>query len=179
MTHFTCVLKKGIIQVYTGNGKGKTTAAIGLGMRAVGAGLKVYMIQFMKGYPYSEIEALKKVENFTLKQFGRADFVDKENPAEIDIKYAKDALKHAEKIIKSKKYDVVILDEINVAMDYGLIEKEEVLELMKKKPGNMELVLTGRYAPKEILKNADLITEMLEIKHPYRNDMKCRKGIDW
>lgn len=179
MTHFTCVLEKGIIQVYTGNGKGKTTAAIGLGMRAVGAGLKVYMIQFMKGYPYSEVEALKEVKNFTVKQFGRAEFVDKENPAEIDIKYANDALKHAKDVIKSGKYDVVILDEINVAMDFGLINEKEVLDLMKEKPENMELVLTGRYAPQEILKNADLITEMLEIKHPYKSGMKCRKGIDW
>lgn len=172
-------LEKGLVHVYTGNGKGKTTAAIGQGMRAIGAGLKVYMIQFMKGYPYSEMEALKKIENFILTQFGRAEFVNKKNPAEIDIQYAQQALNHAEKIIKSNKYHVVILDEINVAMDYKLIDIKKVLKLMKEKPKNMELILTGRYAPKEILKNADLVTEMTEIKHPYKKGVQCRKGIDY
>jgi cob(I)alamin adenosyltransferase len=172
-------LEKGLVHVYTGNGKGKTTAAIGQGVRAIGAGLKVYMIQFMKGYPYSEVEAVKKIENFVLKQFGRAEFVNKENPAEIDIRYAQQALNHAEAVIEGNKYDVVILDEINVAMDYKLIDKEKVVSLMKRKPERMELILTGRYAPDEILKNADVITEMTEIKHPYKNGVQCRKGIDY
>jgi len=172
------MLEMGATHVYTGNGKGKTTAAIGLGMRAVGAGLKVYMIQFMKGYPYSEIGALMAVKNFTVKQFGRAEFVDKQHPAEVDIKQAQDALKHAMTIISSDKYDVVILDEVNVAMDYNLIETCQVLDILEGKPENMELILTGRYAPKEITKHADLVTEMLEIKHPYNNGMPCRKGID-
>ena len=172
------MLEKGATHVYTGNGKGKTTAAIGLGIRAIGAGLKVYMIQFMKGYSYSEIEALTAVKNFTVKQFGRAEFVDKQHPAEVDIKQAQDALEHAMTIISSGKYDVVILDEVNVAMDYNLIETCQVLDILEKKPENMELILTGRYAPKEITKQADLVTEMLEIKHPYYNGMPCRKGID-
>jgi len=172
------MLEKSATHVYTGNGKGKTTAAIGLGMRAVGAGLKVYMVQFMKGYPYSEIEALKAVKNFTVKQFGRAEFVDKQHPAEVDIQHAQDALEHAVTIIRSNKYDVMILDEINVAMDYNMIDTDQVLDIMEEKPENMELILTGRYAPKEITKHADLVTEMLEIKHPYNNGMSCRHGID-
>ena len=172
------MLEKGVIHVYTGHGKGKTTAAIGLGMRAVGAGLKVYMIQFMKGYPYSEIEALEKVDNFTVKQFGRADFVDKKNPAEVDIKFAQDALNHAYEVVTSNRYDVVILDEVNVAMDYNLIDTASVLNLLEQKPSTMEIILTGRYAPQEITKYTDLVTEMLEIKHPFQNGMPCRAGID-
>ena len=172
-------LQKGIIHIYTGNGKGKTTAAIGQGIRAVGAGLRVYMIQFMKGYSYSEVKALQSSKNFMIKQFGRPDFVDKKNPAEIDIRYAQEALEHAKQIIESNRYDVVILDEINVALDYQLIKEDEVVNMLKEKPNKMELILTGRYAPQKIIKNADLITEMLEIKHPYKNGMKCRRGIDY
>ncbi len=170
---------KGLIHVYTGNGKGKTTAAIGLGIRAVGNGLKVIMIQFMKGRRYSELDALPQVKNFTVVQFGRDEFVSKNNPENIDIDLARKGLLFAQDILQKGEYDVVILDEINVTVDYTLISVDDVLQLMKQKPDTMELILTGRYAHPEIIKHADLVSEVLEIKHPYQKGIPCRKGIDW
>jgi cob(I)alamin adenosyltransferase len=172
-------LEKGFVHIYTGNGKGKTTAALGLGLRAIGAGLKVHMIQFMKGRRYSEIDAVKNLPNFTISQYGRDEFVNKDKPEKIDIDLAKKALAYSKDVIKSGKYDVVILDEINVAVDYKLISLEDVLNLIKDKPEKLELVLTGRYAHPEIIKISDLVTEMLEIKHPYQKGVNCRKGIDF
>ncbi|KAA0008077.1 MAG: cob(I)yrinic acid a,c-diamide adenosyltransferase [Thermoplasmata archaeon] len=172
-------LKKGYIHIYTGNGKGKTTAALGLGLRAAGAGLKVYMIQFMKGRRYSEIDAVEQLQNFTIVQFGRDEFVSKENPEQIDVDLAQKGLKHAEEIIKKGEYDLVILDEINVAIDFNLVALKDVLKLVEEKPEKVELVLTGRYAPQELMKNADLVTEMLEIKHPFQKGVLARKGIDY
>ena len=171
--------KKGFIHVYTGNGKGKTTSAIGLGIRAVGAGLKVYMIQFMKGRRYSELDGLAHVPNFMVVQFGRDEFVSKDKPEQIDIDLAQKGLTHAKEIIQKGTYDLVILDEINVALDYHLISLEDVLLLLKNKPEDTELVLTGRYAHPELIKHADLVSEILEIKHPYQKGIKSRKGIDW
>lgn len=172
-------LKKGLIHVYTGNGKGKTTAAIGLGIRAAGNGLKVYMIQFMKGRRYSELDALEHVPHFTVVQFGRDEFVSKEKPEQIDIDLAQKGLAHAKDIITKEEYDLVILDEINVAVDYHLIRVQDVIKLLEKKPENVELVLTGRYAPPELIKRSDLVSEILEIKHPYQKGVMSRKGIDW
>ena len=172
-------LEKGLIHVYTGHGKGKTTAAIGLGIRAIGEGLKVYMIQFMKGRRYSEISAIENIQNFTVVQFGRDEFVSKEKPEQIDIDLAKDGFVHAKKIISEGKYDVVILDELNVAVDFNLISLDDVLDLLSEKPNTVELILTGRYASPEIVKYADLVSEILEIKHPYQSGIKSRKGIDW
>jgi len=172
-------LRKGIIHVYTGPGKGKTTAALGLGLRASGAGFKVHMLQFMKGRRYSEIDAIENIPNFTISQHGRDEFVSKENPEQIDIDLAKDGFEEAKKFVKSGKYDVVILDEINVAVDYNLIPVDDVLKLIEEKPEKLELVLTGRYAHPEIVKIADLVTEMLEIKHPYQQGVKARKGVDF
>ena len=172
-------LEKGLIHVYTGPGKGKTTAALGLGMRAAGAGLQVYMIQFMKGRRYSELNAAEHLPNFTIKQFGRDEFVSKEKPEQIDIDFAQQGFQHAKTIITSDKYDVVILDELNVAVDYNLITVYDVLQLLREKPKKVELVLTGRYAHPLLVKDADLVTEMLEIKHPYQNGVMARKGIDF
>jgi cob(I)alamin adenosyltransferase len=172
-------LKKGFIHVYTGDGKGKTTAAIGLGIRAVGAGLQVYMIQFMKGRRYSELDGLKHVPQFTVIQFGRDEFVSKEHPEQVDVDLAHKGLDHAREIITNGKYDLVILDEINVALDYNLLSLQDVLSLLKEKPEHVELVLTGRYAHPEIIKHADVVSEILEIKHPYQKGVQCRKGIDW
>ena len=172
-------LKKGLIHVYTGNGKGKTTAAIGLGVRAVGDGLKVLMIQFMKGRRYSELDALSQLKNFTVMQFGRDEFVSKEKPAQVDIDLAHKGLTYAKEIISKQCYDLVILDEINVAVDYHLISLPDVLQLLKEKPESVELVLTGRYAPPEIIQQADVVSEILEIKHPYQKGVLSRKGIDW
>jgi cob(I)alamin adenosyltransferase len=170
---------KRLIHIYTGNGKGKTTAAIGLGIRAAGHGLTVYMIQFMKGRRYGEINTIEKTKNFTVKQFGRDEFVSKQKPDQIDIDYAQQGLKQAQEIIAQGKHDVVILDEINVAVDFGLISINDVLNLLEKKPDHVELILTGRYAPPELVKYADLVSEICEIKHPYTDGVLSRKGIDW
>jgi len=172
-------LKKGLIHVYTGNGKGKTTAAIGLGVRAAGDGLKVLMIQFMKGRRYSELDALQQIKNFTVVQFGRDEFVSKEKPAQIDIDLAQKGLAYAKDIIQKQHYDLIILDEINVAVDYQLITVQDVLQILKEKPESVELVLTGRYASPEIIQHADVVSEILEIKHPYQKGLQSRKGIDW
>ncbi len=172
-------LEKGFVHIYTGNGKGKTTAAIGLGIRATGEGLKVYMIQFMKGRRYSEIDALKNMKNFTVVQFGRDEFVSKENPEQIDIDLARKGFEHAKEIIKNGEHDLIILDEINVAVDFKLIPLKDVLKLMDEKPEKVELVLTGRYVHPDMVKQADLVSEILEIKHPYQNGIQSRKGIDW
>ena len=171
--------QKGLIHVYTGNGKGKTTAAIGLGIRAFGAGLRVYMIQFMKGRRYSEIDALEKIPGFTVVQFGRDEFVSKQKPEQIDIDLAQKALAHAREIFERNDHDLVILDEINVALDYRLLSITDVINLLRLKPERMELVLTGRYAPPELVQQADLVSEILEIKHPFQKGVPCRKGIDW
>jgi cob(I)alamin adenosyltransferase len=172
-------LEKGYVHVYTGPGKGKTTAALGLGLRAVGAGLKVYMIQFMKGRRYSELDSVENIPNFTISQYGRDEFVSKENPKKIDIDLAQKGFVHAKNIIKNGKYDLVILDEINVAVDYNLIPLKDVIKLINEKPEKLELVLTGRYAHPDIIKSADIVTEMLEIKHPYQEGVNARKGIDF
>lgn len=169
-----------MIQVYTGEGKGKTTAAIGQGMRALGQGHKVIMIQFMKGdETYGEIKTLKKIRNFKVIQFGLETFVEKGNPSKKDLALAQKGLKFAIETIKEKKYHMVILDEINVAVDYGLVKLSDVLLLIKDCPKQIELVLTGRYAAKELIEQADLVSEIKEIKHPYQKGFVSRKGIDY
>jgi cob(I)alamin adenosyltransferase len=173
---------KGIVEVYTGNGKGKTTAALGLALRALGHGMKVYIIQFMKGSSaYGELKSLEKFKpNVAVKQFGRKEFVDKKHPTRLDFKLAREALEKAKKVVASGKWDLVILDEINVALNFKLIGCGEVLDIIRSKPSHVELVLTGRYAPKEILDIADLVSEVKEIKHPYRSSrMPPRVGIEY
>ena len=172
-------MKKGFIHVYTGHGKGKTTAALGLGLRAVGAGFKVHMVQFMKGRRYSEIDGIEQLSNFTVSQHGRDEFVNKEKPEPIDINMAQEGFDFAKKIIKDNKFDMIILDELNVAVDFKLIDLKDVLNLIEDKPEPLELILTGRYAHSDIIKKADLVTEMLEIKHPYQKGILSRKGIDF
>jgi cob(I)alamin adenosyltransferase len=171
--------QKGLVHVYTGDGKGKTTAAIGLGVRAIGVGLQVHMIQFMKGRRYSELDALEHLPGFSVVQFGRDEFVNKEKPEQVDIDLAQKGLAHAREVLRDNKYDVVILDEINVAVEYRLLVVQDVLDLIDKKPASMELILTGRYARPEVVRQADLVTEMLEIKHPFQQGIQSRKGIDW
>jgi cob(I)alamin adenosyltransferase len=172
-------LSKGLIHVYTGSGKGKTTTAIGLGIRAAGAGLQVYMVQFMKGRKYCELSILDDIEHFSYSQHGRDEFVNKDHPEQIDIDLAVEGLSVAKDLIESNKYDMIILDEINVAVDFGLLPLEEILQLIEKKPTHLELVLTGRYADKEIIRIADYVTEMLEIKHPYQTGVEARKGCEF
>jgi cob(I)alamin adenosyltransferase len=173
-------LEKGLVQVYTGDGKGKTSAAFGLALRAIGRGFKVYIIQFIKGgFDYGELYVVDKLPNITLKAFGRGKFVTQQPPSQEDVKLAEEALQLAEKTIKSGEYDLVILDEINVALNLKLISLEKVLELIKSKPKHVELVLTGRYAPKEVIDAADLVTEMREVKHPFKKGCQAREGIEF
>jgi cob(I)alamin adenosyltransferase len=172
--------ERGLIQVYTGNGKGKTSAAFGLALRAVGRGLRVFMIQFIKGgFDYGELYVVDKLPNLTLKAFGQGKFVTEKPPGKEDIALAGQALALAEETIKGGRYDVVILDEVNVALSLKLISLEKVLRLIKEKPKHVELVLTGRDAPEEIIEAADLVTEMREIKHPYKKGLPARKGIEY
>jgi cob(I)alamin adenosyltransferase len=173
-------LERGLVQVYTGDGKGKSSAAFGLALRAIGRGLKVYIIQFIKGgFDYGELYIVDKLPNLTLRAFGRGKFVTEKPPAKVDIEFAEEALALAEKVVKSGEYDIVILDEINVALHLKLVEIEKVLEIVKKKPKHVELVLTGRHAPAEIVEAADLVTEMREVKHPYNKGFEARKGIEY
>lgn len=172
-------LEKGLVQVYTGEGKGKTTAAVGLGLRAAGQGLKVYMIQFMKGRRYGEVAATEEMENFVIEQFGRDEFVKKGTPEEVDVRLAREGLKRAREIVTGGEWDVVILDEVNVAVDFGLLSLRSLTELIEMKPPHVELVLTGRYARPEVLEMADLVTEMVEVKHPYQKGVLARRGIDF
>lgn len=173
-------LDRGLVQVYTGEGKGKTTAALGLALRAVGQGLRVYIVQFMKGWPdYGELNALKFLPGVTLVQFGRAEFVNREHPDPKDIQEAQAALAHASEVVLAGQHDIVILDEINVALDFGLIPLSGVLALLDAKPVHVELVLTGRNAPPELLDRADLVTEMRSLKHPYDKGIAGRKGIEY
>lgn len=174
-------MKKGYIQVYTGNGKGKTTAMIGLTVRAVGANLKVFIGQFMKDDEYSEIKALRsRFPEVTIEQFGAGNgFVRAhENVKDVDRESASHGYQRALEVLTSSLYDVVILDEINVASFMEIISVKEVLDLMDKKPENVELILTGRYAAKEIMEKADLITEMKEIKHYFNDGVIARDGIE-
>jgi cob(I)alamin adenosyltransferase len=171
---------KGLVIVITGNGKGKTTAAFGQALRAIGHGYKVFVLQFMKGRKYGEfIAAEKYLPNLTIRMSGLDSFVMRDNPAAIDIELAQKGLDVARKAITSGKYDMVILDEINVALDFKLIALTEVIELIKNKPANLDLILTGRYAPKEIIKLADTVSEIKEIKHHYTAGIKDRAGIEY
>jgi cob(I)alamin adenosyltransferase len=171
---------KGLIQVYTGNGKGKTTAALGLALRAAGHRLRVLMIQFLKGgIAYGELKSAKKLSPcLTIVPMGRECFVDKKDPHPVDRRWAKKGWKAAKEAVKGGKYQIIILDEVNVAVDYGLVPLDELLDLMKNKPKNVELVLTGRWAKPEVLRQADLVTEMKEVKHYYRKGIESRVGIE-
>jgi len=168
-----------MIQVYTGNGKGKTTASLGLALRAAGAGLKVYIGQFIKAGFWSEIKALKVFKNkIEVEQFGRGCFISGK-PETKDFQAARKGLEKIEKIISAKKYNLIILDEINVALDLNLLEKEEVLRLIKSVPGETELVLTGRNALPEVINLADLVSDIRDKKHYYRRNVQARKGIEY
>jgi cob(I)alamin adenosyltransferase len=173
-------LEQGLVQVYTGNGKGKTSAAFGLALRAIGRGLKVYAVQFIKGgFDYGELYVVDKLPNLKLKAFGRGEFVTMKPPEKEDVKLADEAFQLAKEVVGSGEYDIVILDEINVALNLKLISLEKVLELIKNKPKHVELILTGRYAPSEIIETADLVTEMKEVKHPFNKGYQARKGIEY
>jgi cob(I)alamin adenosyltransferase len=171
---------KGFIQVYTGNGKGKTTAALGLALRAAGHGQRVYIGQFLKGQMYGELVSVKKLApHIVIEQFGRKGFIHVTgNPDDEDIERAKRGLKRCLKAMLSKKFRIVILDEINVAVDLKVITEQEVHDFLDQKPEEVEVVLTGRYSPPSFIKRADLVTEMKEKKHYYRRGIMARKGIE-
>ena len=169
---------KGYVQVYTGDGKGKTTAALGLAMRAFGAGLNIYMAQFVKGMKYSEQETFKVLyKHLTVKQYGRGCFI-KGDPTEEDIKAAREGLNEVRDIMLSGKYQVLILDEANIATFYNLFSVDDLLDLIKQKPDDIELIITGRRADPRIIEAADLVTEMKEIKHYYQEGVVARAGIE-
>ena len=171
---------KGLVQVYTGNGKGKTTAALGLALRAAGHRFKVLMIQFLKGgIAYGELQSAKKLDPYlTIVPMGRENFVNKQKPDPIDVRLSQKAWELAQRSVHSREYHLVILDEINVAVEYGMVPLKELLALMKNKPGDVELVLTGRWARSAVLRRADLVTEMKEIKHYYKKGIDSRMGIE-
>ncbi len=168
-----------MIHIYTGNGKGKTTASLGLILRALGRDKKVCLIQFMKkNYEYGEIRFLQKCEKIDIFQFGTDKLIDPDNPAEIDFKEAELAVEKAESVIKSGNYDLVVIDEINVAVSWKLIPLDKQLALMDIKTES-ELVMTGRYVSDEAIEKADLVTEMKEIKHYYTQNIPARIGIEY
>ncbi|HDI01001.1 MAG TPA: cob(I)yrinic acid a,c-diamide adenosyltransferase [Candidatus Bathyarchaeota archaeon] len=173
-------LNPGLVQVYTGDGKGKTTAAIGLALRAAGRGLKVFIIQFLKGgFDYGELRLLEQLPNIEVRAFGRGRFITSSGPSQEDIEEARKAMDLAREVIMGGEYDVVILDEVNVAIYFGLVSLDEVLELIRERPRHVELILTGRKAPEALIEVADLVTEMREVKHPYRRGMPPRPGIEF
>lgn len=170
--------EKGLIHLYSGNGKGKTTAAIGLAIRAAGVGKRVFIAQFVKGMHYSELEALKKIPEITIKQFGLDCFIEKE-PTQKDIDAARNGLNETQKVIKSNLYDVIILDEVCIALYYNLFSLKEVIKAIQSRKESAEIVLTGRYASEELIEFADLVTEMKEIKHYFTKGIEARLGIEY
>ncbi|SCL88623.1 cob(I)yrinic acid a,c-diamide adenosyltransferase [Sporanaerobacter sp. PP17-6a] len=170
-------MEKGYVHVYTGNGKGKTTAALGLSLRAVCAGKKVYFGQFIKGMKYSELESQKFLPNFEIHQFGRNCFIFNK-PTEEDIRLAKEGLETCRKILSGGLYDIVVLDELNIAVYYNLFTIDEAIEVIKDKAPHVEVIVTGRYADEKLIEFADLVTEMKEIKHYYKKGVPARKGIE-
>lgn len=173
-------LEQGMVQVYTGNGKGKTTAALGLSLRAVGHDMQVCVVQFMKGGgPYGEHSTAGRLApNLTICTTGRAGWVTRGDPDPADVEEAREGLELARIALTCGRYDVVVLDEINGAVDFDLVTIDEVMELLALKPASMELVLTGRNAHRQLLERADLVTEMREVKHYYRQGVPVRAGIE-
>ena len=172
------VREKAYIQVYTGNGKGKTTAAIGLSVRAAGNGLSVYIGQFMKGQFYGELTSLANIPEIEIEQYGDASCIKREDVTEEHKKMAASGLEKIGNALASGRYDMIILDEINTAVWFGLVTVDDVVRLMTNRPDDVEIILTGRYAPREFIELADLVSEMKEIKHYYRKGVTARDGIE-
>jgi cob(I)alamin adenosyltransferase len=177
---------RGRIHVYTGDGKGKTTAALGLALRAAGHRWRTYVGQFMKGREYGELEGARMLGVdaagrpwLTIAQFGRPSFVRADAVTPEDVRLARQGLASAEEAMCSGAYRLVVLDEINVALHFDLLALDDVLALIERKPGAVELVLTGRRVPDQLLDRADYVTEMREVRHPYRHGVLARKGIEF
>ncbi len=172
-------LKRGCVQVYTGDGKGKTTAALGLALRAAGAGLRVFIAQFMKSRDCGELHAFEKLsDQIAIKQYGREGFIHGE-PDEEDIRAAREGLEEARLAIQSGDYDLVILDEANVAVHFELFSIDDLLAAIDERPEHVELVITGRKAHPRLIERADLVTEMREVKHYYQDGLSARRGIEY
>lgn len=179
MAEQTRSLGQGYIQVYTGKGKGKTTAALGLAFRAMGRGLKTYVGQFMKGQQYGELEAAKRCAScITLEQYGEPSFIHKRGPSEEDLVRTQTGIEKAREAMLSGDYSIIVLDEILTAHSFGLLSLQEIKNLLEEKPQEVELVLTGRDAPSEVIALADLVTEMVEVKHYYKQGVAARVGIE-
>jgi cob(I)alamin adenosyltransferase len=170
---------KGLIQVYTGDGKGKTTAALGLALRAAGRNMKVLIVQFMKKWDYGELHSVKLIPNITLETFGTKEFIYKGKAKKVDYEEAEKAFSFGVEGMQSGNYDIVIFDELNMALYYELLDLNEVIEKLKGKSDNVEVVITGRKTPEEIIEIADLVTEMKEVKHPYQKGIEARRGIEY
>ena len=171
---------RGLVEIFTGEGKGKTSAALGAVMRALGHGLRVYIVFFMKGdFPYGEQKILCQFPNCTVERFGFQEFVDPANVKPEEKEEARKALEAARKAMLSLKYDVVILDEVNIAVAWKLINVNDVIKLIQNKPEKVELILTGRYADPKLVELADLVTDMVKVKHPFDKGILSRKGIDY
>jgi len=171
-------MDRGFVHVYTGNGKGKTTAALGLALRAAGAGLHVFIAQFAKGMDYSELRSIQLLgSHVTLRQYGMGHFI-RDTPVSEDLHAAMHGLTDVRRAIASGRYDLIVLDEANIGTHYGLFTVEDLLDLIARKPPHVELVLTGRYADPRIIEKADLVTEMREIKHYYHQGVVARAGIE-
>lgn len=170
----------GLVEIFTGNGKGKTTAALGIALRALGHGLKVHIVFFMKGeFPYGEQQSLASLPGLSFERFGSLEFVDPNNVKPEEREQARQALEAARRAIHSGSHDVVILDEVLVASAWGLVTVEDVIDIVRQKPEKLDLVLTGRYADPRLVELADMVTEMREVKHPYRKGLLSRQGIDY
>jgi cob(I)alamin adenosyltransferase len=170
----------GLVEVFTGGGRGKTTAALGVAMRALGQGLKVHVIFFMKGYyPYGEQKTLAKLPNVSFERFGQLEFVDPAHIREEERLQGQQALLAAYRAVLSGEYDLVILDEVNLAATWGLVDIEGLIRLIRERPTHVELILTGRSADPRLIELADLVTEMVEVKHPYCKGILSRCGIDY
>jgi cob(I)alamin adenosyltransferase len=180
LVSFGRLLMAGLVYVFTGDGKGKTSAALGIAIRAAGHGLQTHITFFMKGeYPYGEQKTLGLLPNISVARFGSLEFVDPANVKPEEKEQARLALENARIAVQSGKFDLVILDEVNVAAAWKLIDVKDVLRFIKEKPERVELILTGRYAHEDIIACADLVTEMREVKHPHKKGMPSRKGIDF
>jgi cob(I)alamin adenosyltransferase len=173
-------VRHGCVQILTGNGKGKTTAAVGTVVRAVGHGHKVCVVVFMKGdYPYGEWKALAQLPGVKIATFGFQDFTDPNNIKPEEKEQGRQALALARQAVMSGEYDMVVLDEVNIAVSWKIIELDDVVQLVKDKPENVELILTGRYAHAQLIKMADLVTECVKIKHPFDEGILSREGVEY
>jgi cob(I)alamin adenosyltransferase len=171
-------LTRGHVQVYTGDGKGKTTAALGLALRASGRGLQTYVGQFMKGQHYGELDAVRDNPFITIEQYGDVRCIHREEATSEHVRQAQQGLERAREAMRSGKYDIIVLDEVNVTIWFGLLQVDDVLAFIDQRPEHVELVLTGRRAPQKLIERADLVTEMRPVKHYYEQGVMARKGIE-